>query len=219
MSRSTDRRDPSGEIERLLSRFPADSPGAEHAGAAVLILLRAGRPPGGPETLLIQRTERPEDAASGQVSLPGGRVGPADTLLRDTALRESWEEVGISAPDLAGSPRFVGVRRASAFDLEVGVFAAGLGTAASAPHTRSRHEVASVFWLPRQNLEATENIPRATTLGPREVEATVYEGHIVWGFTRRLLRDFFGLDGRGAADTGPRNSSGTLGGPARAREP
>ncbi len=35
----------------------------------------------------------------GQISFPGGRVHPKDKCLRDTAVRETWEEIGLPPKD------------------------------------------------------------------------------------------------------------------------
>ncbi len=179
-----------GTIAELLDRFPVETPPPSAAGAAVLILLRDGAHE--TETLLIERTERPEDPASGQVAFPGGRHDPQDASLLATVLRETEEEVGLGADDLTGPPRFVRVYHASRFGLDVAAFAAALGDGARRPRPRSRTEVAHVFWLPRSALGAEARIVRDTSLGAIEVDATLYQGHVLWGFTRRLLREFFG---------------------------
>jgi len=179
-----------GTIPELLGRFPIETPPTRLAGAAVLILLRNGSKE--IETLLIERTERELDPASGQVAFPGGRVDPADSSLLATALRETEEEVGLGVEDLAGTPRFVRTYHASRFGLDVAAFTAELGERGQPPHPRSRDEVAHVFWLPRSALGTTERVRRPTSIGEVEVDATVYQGHVLWGFTRRLLRDFFG---------------------------
>ncbi|MCI4330427.1 MAG: CoA pyrophosphatase [Thermoplasmata archaeon] len=166
-----------------------ESPPTEGADAAVLILMRDGARE--LETLLIERTVRAGDPASGQIALPGGRVEPADPDLRATAVRELGEEVGLGPADLAGPPRYVGTDHAPRFQMNVGVFAAQLGPQANRPTARSRTEVAHVFWLPRSSLTETEWVVRETSKGAREVPATVYRGRVLWGFTRRILRHFF----------------------------
>lgn len=181
----------SPRIPALLERFPAASPPTPLAGAAVLIVLREGARE--VETLLIERAKRPDDRASGQIALPGGHVQSSDRSLAETALRECSEEVGIRPEDLRSLPRFVGIQTARAFSMDVAVFAAELGAPAPGPTVYSPEEVASIFWLPRSALERTERVPRRTYRGLTiEVPAVRYSGHILWGFTRRLLLDFFG---------------------------
>jgi 8-oxo-dGTP pyrophosphatase MutT (NUDIX family) len=65
--------------------------------AAVAIILA----PGPDRLLLIRRAEHPLDPWSGQMGLPGGRREPSDADLLATALRETWEELGL---DLSGAP-------------------------------------------------------------------------------------------------------------------
>jgi len=194
-------------VAELLDRFPVETPLTSAAGAAVMILLREGTRE--LEILLIERTERETDPASGQVAFPGGRVDPADASLLATVLRETEEEVGLRGDDLTGPPHFVGIYHASRFGLDVGVFAAGLGVRARGARARSRSEVAHVFWLPRSAVGEVHRVVRETVHGPIEVNAALHEGHVLWGFTRRLLRDFFGLPAE--VGTGPT-------GPLRARE-
>jgi 8-oxo-dGTP pyrophosphatase MutT (NUDIX family) len=186
-----DREGAPNSVATLLARYPAESPPVSVAGAAVTIVLRDS--PRGVESLLIERTVTPTDPASGQVAFPGGRVDYGDGSLLATALRELEEEVGLTRADLTDSPRFVGATSASRFRLTVGVFAAELGPAGHAPSPRSPAEVAHVFWLPRPSLDRTQQVHRETVYGLTPVNATVYEGHVLWGFTRRVLRDFFGL--------------------------
>lgn len=146
---------------------------------------------GGLETLLIQRTERPGDPSSGQVSLPGGRFDPADPDLGHTALRELGEEVGLGANDLVVPPRFVGLFPAPTLGLDVAAFASLLRDDAAAAWARDTEEVAGVLWLPETELERTHRIRRSTARGPAEVEAALFGDHVIWGFTRSLLRTTF----------------------------
>jgi 8-oxo-dGTP pyrophosphatase MutT (NUDIX family) len=177
-------------IAELLGRYPEGSPPTGTAGAAVTIVLRDGARE--VEVLLIERAENPTDPASGQVGLPGGHVEDRDSSMGATALRELQEEVGLRPADLTAAPRYVETRLASVFKLKVAVFAAELASTAAAPAPVSHEEVAHVFWLPRSALGLERRVPRDTAFGWIEVPATVHDGHVVWGFTRRLLRDFFG---------------------------
>ena len=196
-----------------LQRFPLVRPSTAGASAAVMIVLRDGRTD--VETLLIERTVRAEDPASGHVAFPGGRIEPGDRDLAETAVRELEEEVGLGPTDLSAPPVYVGTHLATAFSMQVGIFAAGLGPHGRIPSVRSPREVAHVFWLPRSALEPTERVVRETRVGPKEVEATVYQGHVLWGFTRRILRDFFDLPSPEGASSVERSVPGDGYGPHR----
>jgi 8-oxo-dGTP pyrophosphatase MutT (NUDIX family) len=178
-------------LDALLDRYPTLTPPVTTAGAAVTIILREGLRE--VETLLIVRATNPNDPASGHVAFPGGRVGDEDTSLLATALRELEEEVGLSLADLHGPPRYVGTMFTRRFGLHVGVFAAALGPVARHPVAQNVMEVAHIFWLPRSTLGITRSVSRETPVGPLVVNATVVDGQVLWGFTRRVLREFFGL--------------------------
>jgi 8-oxo-dGTP pyrophosphatase MutT (NUDIX family) len=177
------------EIRRLIGRFPESSPPHGVAGAAVTIVLRAGL--SDVEVLLIERAVREGDPASGQIGLPGGHAEDDEGALVRTAIRECEEEVGIGAADFVGLPRFVGLAEAPTLGLTVGVFTAELGPAAPGARARDPIEVAHVFWMPKSALRRRRKILRETGSGPREVDATVIDGHVLWGFTRRVLLNFF----------------------------
>lgn len=63
---------------------------------------------GTPEILYIKRASRSSDRWSAQVAFPGGRQEPDDENSLYTAMRETWEEVGI---DLAEKKDFLEVGR------------------------------------------------------------------------------------------------------------
>jgi len=67
-----------------------------------------------------------------------------------------------------------------------------------------------VFWLPRSAVGEIARVARESIHGPIEVNASVYQGHVLWGFSRRVLRDFFGLPPETAAvspTTGSRDAT------------
>lgn len=181
----------STSVDTWLARFPVLDPPTSTAGAAVTLVLRRGAE--SVEVLLIERSANPVDPASGQVALPGGRVDDADGSLRRTAERELEEEVGLSISDLAGPLRFVGVEPAPRFQLHVGVFAGALADTGRSPRAARSDEVAHVFWFPCDRLSHEERAEVLTGQGFRDLPVHRYEGHVLWGFTRHVLREFFGL--------------------------
>lgn len=156
----------------------------------MIAVLRAGQR--AEEVLLMERAVRPGDPASGQVSLPGGHVDAGDATLRDTAVRELTEEVGLARPDLAELPRFLGIEHAPRFSMHVGVFAGRLGPTPHAALTPSPLEVADVFWLPLPVLATRTTSVQPSRNGPVPVEAVVHDSHVIWGLTLRILSKYFG---------------------------
>jgi 8-oxo-dGTP pyrophosphatase MutT (NUDIX family) len=67
---------------------------ASRRPAAVLILVRHLGPAGEPYLVFMRRSEKVH-THKGQISFPGGGFKPEDGTLEVTALRETFEEVGI----------------------------------------------------------------------------------------------------------------------------
>ena len=83
--------------------------------AAVLVLLRES--PRGPESVLLQRSDKLRDHP-GEVAFPGGTREPTDRDPAATALREAAEEIGLDPHDVVPMitlPRLL--IRASGFDV------------------------------------------------------------------------------------------------------
>lgn len=142
-------------------------------------------------------THRSEDLEkhSGEVSFPGGRVESEDNTLVETALRETYEEVGLTPSDvevygaLTEMPTVTGYR-ITAF---VGEY----------PHpyelVPSPDEIASIFEAPLRRLAdpGLHRVERREWDGQTfPVHFFDYEDHTIWGATGWLLHtllDFLGL--------------------------
>jgi 8-oxo-dGTP pyrophosphatase MutT (NUDIX family) len=181
--------DLSTHLSSRLATLPIDPLPPERADAAVLILIRLGE--AGLEILAEQRAEQPGDPWSGQVGLPGGHREFTDHSLTETVLREVHEEVGILPSALEEPPRLFDVRRARPSGLRVAVFVDRLLDGPGGPRDVDPAEVTTTFWFPLHALDQTESRPRSTMFGQIYVDTVVFEGHVVWGFTLRLLQDFF----------------------------
>lgn len=157
--------------------------------AAVLLLERAS--PAGLEVLLVKRA-RHLNSHAGEVGLPGGMTEPFDKDLWHTALREAQEEVGLA-------PSSVLQRRSlqHAFTrqgVEVAPFVAAWQQ--EHPLSLSADEIEAAFWLPVSFLQQDQRVRTDIfTRQAQEYWAPVYRfaGHIIWGFTARLLVEYMNI--------------------------
>lgn len=170
-------------------------PGARAAAGLVLLYPRDERP----HVLLTVRSGAlPQHG--GQVSLPGGKVEPEETI-RDAALREAAEEVGLEPAGV----RVLGVL--STLYIPVSDFALHpvVGVADACPAFR-RHspEVARIVDVPLALLRGPDGAPRRGAVWRRGERVLVpyFEvlGERVWGATAMILAELLALLGAAPAD-------------------
>jgi 8-oxo-dGTP pyrophosphatase MutT (NUDIX family) len=182
------------ELQRLaasLEAMPGQATPPEEIGvwAAVAVIFRTvGQ---SAELLFIKRVERETDTWSGQVALPGGRRDPDDESLRSTAVRETWEEIGL---DLATTGRDLGVlddvAPRSPVLPPIAVRPYVFGVPADCELVAGS-EVAEAFWVPldllRDRSRWTETTVNAHGL-TLDVAAIIYGEHVIWGMTHRIVQ-------------------------------
>jgi 8-oxo-dGTP pyrophosphatase MutT (NUDIX family) len=166
--------------------------------AAVAIVLRDGAD--GIEVLFIRRAEHPQDPWSGQMAFPGGRAEPGDADLRATAVRETWEEIGV---DLSLAADYLGpldelqaVARMRPMNLSVAPFLFRLKEAFEPVLSA---EVRSLHWLPLGELLGTSRrsiMDYAHQGVSLQFPCLRVDDLVIWGLTYRM---FVGLQERLAA--------------------
>ena len=180
----------------------SDSPRGVLRRAAVALVLRGGT--GGAELLVIKRSEAERDHWSGHLALPGGRMEPEDGSLLTTALRETFEEVGIDLR--AGGEvlaRLGTVKPQSPYAPRVSVtpfvvaappeYDARRG---GAEELRLSEEVAAAFWAPVEALKrgGRSGVFRMAFAGvEREWPGYPSQHGVIWGITERILTEFLSL--------------------------
>jgi 8-oxo-dGTP pyrophosphatase MutT (NUDIX family) len=144
--------------------------------------------------LLIRRAERAGDPWSGHMALPGGRRDPADQDLIDTAVRETYEEVGLQLEraDLLGGLDDVVPRTPVLPPIAVRPYVFGLS---ERPSLTPNPEVAGIRWVHLDHLlhPETYHSARLEIRGePRDFPAYRVDEFIVWGMTERILTGLLG---------------------------
>ncbi len=149
------------------------------------------------EVLLIRRAESKRDPWSGQMALPGGRLDPSDLTLVAAAVRETWEETGLTlVPDRDLLGRFPTVRPVSVHIPTVTIWPFVFRAAPDAEARAASAEVASAHWFSVESLTAPDN--QSTLHYQAAGEDASFpcirvDGRVVWGLTYRILARLFEL--------------------------
>jgi 8-oxo-dGTP pyrophosphatase MutT (NUDIX family) len=186
------------QITRCLAEHrPTLLPPDSGTQAAVALIVRDSEH--GPEGLFIERATRDGDPWSGNVGFPGGRVEKVDGSLRETAKRETCEEIGL---DLSGSVHLGRLSDIAGSHLPVRV-ACFVYLITGDPPLILSDEVTETFWVPLAALTVPE---RRITANIRFCDRTITTPAIIlpqsdkpllWGITYRLVSEFLEIMGEG----------------------
>lgn len=149
------------------------------------LLLPAGAEP----QVVLTRRRSDLRRHAGEISFPGGRRDPEDADLRETALREAEEEIGL---DRAAVTILGALSPVSTFmtGYEVHPFVGQIPR--GAPWRASPTEVDVVFELPLRALRSSRARTQLERRGVSfETDAYIIEEHLIWGVTARILDDLF----------------------------
>ena len=178
------------EVARLLSNRDATQVSADgRMPAAVLILLMEKE--GRFHIIFNVRTQQVEHH-KGEISFPGGMHEASDPDLRFTALRETWEEMGIRQEDVTilGELDDYGTHSGFVISPFVGVFPYPY------EYNPSEIEVAEVLEAPIDHLLAPANHTTVRVEHDGLVyqdRAYKFQDHVIWGATARMLTQFLTL--------------------------
>jgi 8-oxo-dGTP pyrophosphatase MutT (NUDIX family) len=182
-------------IEHIRTRIAAHRPqlieDVPLARAAVLLPLYEA---GGETHVLFTRRSELVEHHKGQISFPGGAYDPEDPDLAYTAVRETWEEIGVAADHVEIIGQLDEMITISNF--LVRPFVGRITEAGPYPFVPAEVEVAEILEVPLRHLRDDANV---------EAEPRVYQGreiiawsyhwgdHLIWGATARILKQFLDL--------------------------
>ena len=191
---------------RLRVHQPLLMPRDHRTPTAVALILRAS--PAGPEILFIERASHEGDPWSGNLGFPGGKVERRDRDARQTAERETLEEIGV---DLAGT-RFLG-RLSDIAGAHLPVLISCFVYCLDDPAIfKPSGEVSSIFWVP---------LGLIFNPGHHQTTRVSFAGKIIdtpailipeqpntplWGITYRLVMQFLAILGHDPSKTSSNRS-------------
>jgi len=187
------------EVRRRLSVYRPQriEPGGRASAGVLLLLYDAD---GETHLLFTKRTELVEHH-KGEICFPGGRQEAGDDDLFATAVRETFEEVGISPAHMERIGQLDDiVSRGSNF--VISPFVGFLTTAAPYHYSHADHEVDEILEIPLAHLlDETNGGVELRHLDGQDIEMPFYRfhGHVIWGATARILAQFLRLLSDGGA--------------------
>ncbi|MCB0698331.1 MAG: CoA pyrophosphatase [Chitinophagales bacterium] len=142
--------------------------------------------------LLIKRTEDGKPH-SGQISFPGGRQDPIDKDLQETALRETFEEVGVPS----GQIEVIGALSSLYIPVSNNNVHPFVGFASHRPdYVLNADEVQYVLEVPLHELLTEEKKTiqeiRPSSMPHLTIKAPAYrwdDDHLIWGATAMMIAE------------------------------
>ncbi len=186
------------DVENRIREFDAAEPiaGTQTRQAAVAAILRETG--NDLEALFILRATKEGDPWSGHMAFPGGHKETIDRTLRETAERETLEEIGL---DLTCTARYCGIiepvranPRGRNIDMVVQPYVYVLTE--PAPTFTMNYEVADILWGSLNDMYTGSSFTHDEfEVGGQTMSFPGYSvgEHVVWGLTLRMLDQFFAL--------------------------
>jgi dephospho-CoA kinase len=176
------------KIRRALSQREKKSCEAEGLTCAA-VLIPMYQKAGEWHLVLTKRTEAME-YHKGQISFPGGAQHEKDASLKDTALRESWEEIGLDPADV----EILGELDDTATHVTRFLISPFVGAIPYPYNFKANpEEVDEVISVPLDVLLDKRNFREETqSIGGQSVPQYFYRygDRVIWGATARILKQF-----------------------------
>ena len=138
---------------------------------------------------LIHRTHNENDRHSGQISLPGGKKDDTDADFTETAIRETWEEIGIETTQIKIvrdlSPIYI-----PPSNFFVYAFLSFIENSPDFNH--QKNEVQEIIEVPLSLIKHLPKPPQMMELPKSngyEVPYFEFQNHKIWGATSMILSE------------------------------
>ncbi|MEE9199601.1 MAG: CoA pyrophosphatase [Dehalococcoidia bacterium] len=177
-------------VRRLLSNIETERISKDHlVSAAVMLLLFEKQ---GEYHIFFNKRSQEVEHHKGEIAFPGGVYDEADADFAATALRETWEEMGIRSDDVTLLGQLSELETRTNFRIVPFVGAIPYPY----PYTANASEVAQVLEVPIKHLLRADIHwqEEHDWLGKPRLEYFYrYQDHVIFGATARILRQFLSI--------------------------
>jgi len=136
--------------------------------------------------VLLTKRANYKGTHSGQISFPGGKKESFDFNLQETALRETFEEVGVSSIDVDV------IKQLSTIYIPPSNFVVNpyIGVIKKNPVFRKNHEVKELIYFPIHKLFNDKNLGvfKSSTTNTK-TPCFIFNDHKIWGATAMILNE------------------------------
>lgn len=144
-----------------------------------------------PIVIFTKRSSKLRNHA-GEISFPGGRMSVYDDSLVDTAIRETYEEIGlkVSKENILGC-----LTPTNTYTTKILIFPFVAIISGGVNNLVPNEEVEEIIEIPLERLTNSVEIDKAHSSNSYQMFKFTVGGHLIWGATARILKDLLEVIG------------------------
>lgn len=142
-----------------------------------------------PVMIFTKRSSKLRNHA-GEISFPGGRMSMHDNSLVDTAIRETFEEIGlkVSKENIVGC-----LTPTNTYTTKILIFPFVVMMTSGLNNLVPNEEVEEIIEIPLERLMNSVEIDKEHSSNTCKMFKFIVEGHLIWGATARILKNLLEL--------------------------
>lgn len=144
-----------------------------------------------PIVIFTKRSSKLRNHA-GEISFPGGRMSVYDDSLVDTAIRETYEEIGlkVSKENILGC-----LTPTNTYTTKILIFPFVAIISGGVNNLVPNEEVEEIIEIPLERLTNSVEIDKTHSSSSYQMFKFTVGGHLIWGATARILKDLLEVIG------------------------
>lgn len=144
-----------------------------------------------PIVIFTKRSSKLRNHA-GEISFPGGRMSVYDDSLVDTAIRETYEEIGlkVSKENILGC-----LTPTNTYTTKILIFPFVAIIYGGVNNLVPNEEVEEIIEIPLERLTNSVEIDKTHSSSSYQMFKFTVGGHLIWGATARILKDLLDVIG------------------------